>query len=294
MNCPPELSIVTVNYHGLKDTCELIESLKKNIHAFTYEIIIVDNASPNNEASSIRELHPDVKVIPSEKNLGFAGGNNLGMKQAQGKYIFLINNDTYMEENSLPFLIGRLNSSKKIGMVCPLIRYVEGSRPIQFFGYTSLKPITLRNKSLHYGDSINDVNLKAHITPYAHGAAMLFRKDILEKVGYMPEIYFLYYEELDWSVQIRRAGYEIWVEPQCTIFHKESRSTGKESPLRCFYMTRNRLLFAKRNRKNIIKLLAYTYQIIIVAPGNCIRYIIKKRMDLIKATFQGIIAFFQL
>ena len=294
MNCPPELSIVTVNYHGLKDTCQLIESLKKNIHALTYEIIIVDNASPNNEALSILELYPDVKVISSEKNLGFAGGNNLGMKQARGKYILLINNDTYIEEDSLVFLIDRLNSSEKTGMVCPLIRYADGNHPIQFFGYTALTHITLRNKCLHHGDDIKDIDLKAHITPYAHGAAMLFRKDLIKKVGYMPEVYFLYYEELDWSVQIRRAGYEIWVEPQCTIFHKESRSTGKESPLRCFYMTRNRLLFAKRNRKNIIKLLAYIYQIIIVAPGSCFRYGTKKRMDLVKATLQGIVAFFQL
>jgi len=294
MNYPPELSIVTINYHGLKDTCGLIESLKKNIHALTYEIIIVDNASPNNEALFILKLYPDVKVIPSKKNLGFAGGNNLGMKQAQGKYILLINNDTYVEEDSFSFLIDRLNSNEKIGMVCPLIRYAEGNRPIQFFGYTPLTPITLRNKGLYHGSDIKDIDLKAHITPYAHGAAMLFRKDLLEKVGYMPEIYFLYYEELDWSVQITRGGYEIWVEPQCTIFHKESRSTGKESPLRCFYMTRNRLLFAKRNRKSILRLLAYIYQIIIVAPGNCIRYITKKRIDLISATLQGITAFFQL
>ena len=294
MNSSPELSIVTVNYNGLKDTCELIESLKRNIQSLTYEIIIVDNASSVDEALSIHTLYPDIITIRSEKNLGFAGGNNLGMKQAQGDYIFLINNDTYIEEDCIPALINRLKSNDKIGMVCPLLRYTEKDRPIQFYGYTPLTPITLRNKGLNIGEIMEKMRLKAHATPYAHGAAMLFGKDLLKKVGYMPEIYFLYYEELDWSVQITKAGYEIWVEPACTVFHKESQSTGKESPLRCFYMTRNRLLFAKRNRKGIIRLLACIYQIFLVAVRNCLRYGMKKRMDLVKATLKGIVAFFKL
>lgn len=294
MNKLPELSIVTVNYNGLKDTCQLIDCLKEFIQTLTYEIIIVDNASSQDEALTIHTRYPEVKTIRSSHNLGFAGGNNLGMKQAQGDYILLINNDTFIEEDCFHFLIERIQSNPSIAMVCPLLRYTSGNRPIQFNGYTPLSSITLRNKGLNCGDNIEKVHLIPHSTPYAHGAAMLFQKVLLEKVGYMPEIYFLYYEELDWSFQITRAGYEIWVDPRCTVFHKESQSTGKESPLRCFYLTRNRLLFARRNRKGLIRIEAILYQILLVAPKDCIRYAIQGRNNLLKATLRGVIAFFKL
>ena len=104
----------------------------------------------------------------------------------------------------------------------------------------------------------------------------------------MPECYFLYYEELDWSIMMTRAGYEIWYEPVSTIYHKESQSTGQNSPLRTYYITRNRLLLVKRNFTGIKKYLAYAYLQIIVATRDIIKYLIKGQMDLLKATTNGL------
>ena len=104
----------------------------------------------------------------------------------------------------------------------------------------------------------------------------------------MPECYFLYYEELDWSMMIRRAGYEIWYEPACTIYHKESRSTGQDSPLRTYYLTRNRLLFVKRNVIGGKKYISYSYLIIIVGLRDMLKHIFKGRTDLLNATYRGI------
>ncbi len=251
-----ETSIITINYNGLDDTCALIESIPFNDKM---EVIVVDNASTNDEVSTINQRFPYVKTIKSDKNLGFAGGNNLGIKAAKGKYLFIINNDTIFKDFNIQALIDRLQSSKTIGIVCPKIRFAWSNNPIQFAGYTPLSRITARNQAIGFGEEDLGQYEKAHPTPYAHGAAMLIKREAIKKVGLMPECYFLYYEELDWSMMFTRAGYDIWYDPACTIYHKESQSTGQNSPLRTYYITRNRLLLVKRNFSGINKYLAYAY-----------------------------------
>ena len=283
-----KLSIITVNYNGLKDTCALIESIPFNENM---EVIVVDNASIQDEASIIQKQFPQVKVIRSEKNLGFAGGNNLGIKKSKGKYLFLINNDTIFKEFNVDSLINRLESSPNIGIVCPKIRFTWGTKPIQYTGYTPLSKITVRNQAIGYGEEDKGQYDAPHPTPYAHGAAMLIKREAIKKVGLMPEDYFLYYEELDWSMMFTRAGYKIWYDPACTIYHKESQSTGQNSPLRTNYITRNRLLLVKRNWHGIYKYLAYCYLTCIVAPRDIIKYTLKGRLDLSKAVCQGLFTF---
>ena len=282
------LSIITVNYNGLKDTCELIDSIPFNDKM---EVIVVDNASINDEASALQKKYQDIKVIQSKKNLGFAGGNNLGIQVARGKYIFLVNNDTIFKDFNVQALIERLESSPKIGVVCPKIRFAWGNNPIQFTGYTPLSKITIRNRAIGFGEGDEGQYDTPHPTPYAHGAAMLIRREAIDVVGLMPECYFLYYEELDWSMMMTRAGYEIWYEPACTIYHKESQATGQNSPLRTYYITRNRLLLVKRNWKGFTKYLSYCYLIGIVATLDILKYTIEGRFDLTKAVCRGVLTF---
>ena len=206
------------------------------------EVIVVDNASREDEATVIEKRYPQVKVVRSPQNLGFAGGNNLGIQAAHGKYLFFTNNDTLLrhQTSDIRLLVSRLESDAKIGAVCPKIRFTWGNNPIQYAGYTPLSRITLRNRSIGFGEEDKGQYDMAHKTPYAHGAAMLVKREAIDKAGMMPECYFLYYEELDWSLMIRRAGFDIWYEPACTIYHKESQATGQQSPLRTYYITRNR------------------------------------------------------
>ena len=294
-----ELSIITVNYNGVKDTCELMDTLP--LDDTSLEVIVVDNASKNDEASLIAQRYPQVKVIRSEKNLGFAGGNNLGIKAAQGKYLFFINNDTLLfkeergerreESDMFRPLINRLESSPKIGAVCPKIRFTWADSPIQFAGYTPLSTITMRNQSIGFGEKEQGQYNTPHPTPYAHGAAMMVKREAIEKAGMMPENYFLYYEELDWSVMIRRASYEIWYEPAFTIFHKESQSTGQHSPLRTYYITRNRLMFVSRNVQPPIKYISYLYLMVLVGGRDIIKYALQGNGSLSKAVIKGIYHF---
>ncbi len=293
MNNSPELSIITVNFNGLKDTSELIESLQRLI-SLSYEIIVVDNASKENEALALQSKYPTIITIRSEQNLGFSGGNNLGICQAKGKYIFLLNNDTFIEEDTFQFLIEKIENNPKIGAVSPKIKFAFPPRNIQFAGYLPLSSITLRNELIGFGEEDKEQYENSTRTPYCHGAAMMVKKEVIEKVGYMPEIYFLYYEELDWCTQMEKAGYELWYEPLCTVYHKESQSTGQQSYLRTFYLTRNRLLYAWRNRSGVIRWMAILYQLIVVAPKNSLTFLLNGRTDLAKAIFKGIYAFFKL
>ena len=280
-----ELSIVTINYNGLKDTCALIESIPFNDKM---EVIVVDNASENQEAEQISSRFPYVKVIKSDKNLGFAGGNNLGIRASKGKYLFLINNDTYFEEFNVLALIDRLNSDPTIGIVCPKIKFAWPPQPIQYAGYTPLSRITIRNQAIGFGEEDHGQYETAHPTPYAHGAAMLIKREAIDKVGLMPECYFLYYEELDWSMMFTRAGYQIWYEPKCTIFHKESQATGQNSPLRTYFITRNRLRLVKRNYQGLTRWLSFSYLIGVVGVRDILHHLLTGRFPHLKATLSGI------
>lgn len=290
MNNAPQISFITICYNGLKDTCELIESLQTHVRSVSYEIFVVDNASRENEAAIIKERYPDVITIRSDENLGFSGGNNLGIKAATGKYIFLINNDTYINSDGFGYLIDRMESNPKIGAVSPKICFAQPPYNVQFAGFTALSPITMRNETIGYNCPDDGTYDTPYRIPYLHGAAMMIKREVIWKVGLMPEEYFLYYEEIDWSTQMTRAGYELWYKPCFIVYHKESQSTGSLSTLRTYYLTRNRLLYARRNLKGKERLLSILYQSTLAATKNSLMYLLKGRPDLCAAVWKGVLA----
>ena len=285
------ISVITVNYNGMNDTCALLD-------CFTFteedmEVIVVDNGSKHGAAAVIARKHPQAKVIEAGENLGFAGGNNLGIRNAHGRLLYLVNNDTEINVADIYKLADKLESSEKTGMVCPKIKFFFDNHKIQFAGFTPLSHVTFRNKGIGYGETDHGQYDKPCKTPYAHGAAMMVKKEAINKVGMMPECYFLYYEELDWSMMMRRGGYEIWYEPSATVLHKESQTTGAESPLKTYYITRNRLLFVKRNATEY-RLLSYMYMIFIVGTRDILKFSLKGRTKMAKATLKGIVDFIKL
>ena len=213
------VSIITINYNGFEHTCEFIDSLSEN-ETYPYELIVVDNASEINEAKKLQDIYPDIQVIRSDRNLGFAGGNNLGYRYASGFYILYMNNDMIVKTPFLKPLIDRLDDSC-VGVVSPKIRYSYALDIIQYAGYTAMTSVTIRNQLIGTGEKDTGQYDQARETAFAHGACMLTTKTVIEKVGKMTEAYFLFYEELDWSLQIRQAGYSVWYEPASTVFNKE-------------------------------------------------------------------------
>lgn len=290
----PDISIITVNYNGLQDTCEMLESLQAHLHTCVYEVIVVDNASRENEAALIQKRFPSVQVIRSDKNLGFAGGNNLGIRMARGKYILLLNNDTFLEDDTIGFLCETLEQHPETAAVSPKIKFAASPRNIQYAGFTPLTTYTLRNRSIGYNQPDTEKYNIPEYTALLHGAAMMIRREVICEVGPMPEIYFLYYEETDWCSRMIRCGYQLRYDPRCTIYHKESSSTGADSPLKLYYLTRNRLLYAWRNRQGTTRILALLYQFCIAIPKNLIVNLLRCKIPQSEAVGKGCISFFKL
>ncbi len=287
MTADPLISIITINFNSLKVTCEFLESTKK----FTYrnfEIILVDNASKENPTQVIVTRFPEVKLLVNDTNLGFAGGNNAGMAIAKGDYFLIINNDTEVTEDLLENLLKPFKDNT-IGVVSPKIKYFFHPDIIQYAGFTKINPVTGRNKTI--GDKEKDIG--QHDTPYytwyAHGAAMFLKKEVVEKVGMFAEVFFLYYEELDWSARIQQAGYRIYYQPKAVIYHKESMSTGKNSTLKTYYLTRNRILFLRRNVNGFSKFIWPFFFILVSVPKQLIRFFIKGEIDHLKAFWKALI-----
>ena len=278
----PLVSIITVNYNQPEVTCELLESLT-HITYPSIEIIVVDNASPTKNPDVILEKYPYITLIKSDQNLGFAGGNNLGIRLAKGKHILLINNDTEVEPGFLEPLITKLEDHPEIGVVSPKIRYFFHPDTIQYAGFTPINPITIRNSGIGFNETDRGQYDTDAQTNYAFGAAMVIPMKVMKEVGLMADIFFLYYEEMDWMQRIKDAGYKIFYVHNSLVFHKDSITTGTMSPLKIFYLNRNRVLYMRRNvhgRKAIVSVL---YQLIIAIPKNLAVFLLKGQFNLFSA-----------
>ena len=271
----PLVSIVSISYDHPDITCALLESLR-HITYPNIEVIIVDNASPNDDPTIISQLYPEIIFIQSKENLGFAGGNNLGIRRAKGKYILLLNNDTEVDAGFLEPLVDKLETNNKIGAVSPKIKFFFQPDTIQFSGQAPMNPYTMRSYGYGWGSKDDGQFDQDTPTSFVHGAAMMIPMDVIKNVGMMAEIYFLYYEELDWGARIRKAGYELWYVHNSTVRHKESMSTGKLSPFKTYYMNRSRILYLRRNVKGFQFLVAILYQVFVSIPKNGLSFLVKK------------------
>lgn len=278
----PLVSIITINYNESQVTKDMLKSLE-NLAYSNVEIIVVDNASPNDDPDSILEQFPHIKLIKSKENLGFAGGNNLGVKEAKGEYLFFINNDTIVPKDCIAPLVETLQEDEQIGMVSPKIKFHWDSTLIQYAGYTPMSHWTIRNNSIGYHQKDDGRYDQPRETASIHGAAMMVPKKVVEKVGMMTEVYFLYYEEHDWAEMVKRAGYKIYYQPASYILHKESLSTGKFSPLKTYYIARNRIVFARRNFKPLPLLISLLFQVFVSVPKNTLFFLVKREFQHLKA-----------
>ncbi len=254
----PLVSIITVNYRQTDVTCELLSSLDK-ISYKNIEIWVVDNHSDGMLKKKVNAYYPAVNVIESKKNLGFAGGNNLAITQAQGKYLMFLNNDTEVRPDFLEPLIEVMETNAQVGVCASKLHYFHHPHIIQYAGSSDLHPLKIQSFAVGYGekdlgqyDTIKPTNL-------AHGAAMMVRTSVLKEVGLMPEEFFLYYEEIDWCLKIKKYGYQIYFVPQSLVLHKESISVGKQSAIQVYYKTRNRILLARKWRKGLGKWMSLIY-----------------------------------
>ncbi|MFH1297953.1 MAG: glycosyltransferase family 2 protein [Bacteroidota bacterium] len=273
----PLVSIVAVNFDHPKVTCDFIESL----HKITYpniEVIIVDNKSPNDDPAIIKECFPNVILYESHVNWGFAGGNNQGIMRARGDYVLLLNNDTIVDQDFLEPLVEKLETNPQIGAVSPKIRFYYDPEIIQYAGFHPISKYTVRNSLVGFREKDKGQYDEDRETAYAHGAAMMVPMRVIKEIGLMSYIFFLYYEEADWSYRIKKAGYQIWYVGNSLVYHKESVSTGKLSTLKTYYLNRNRLVFMRRNIWGKDFYLGILYQLFIAIPKNMFVNLLKFKL----------------
>ena len=280
------VSIITINYNGYEETREFLESIRCHLKEenYQYEVIVVDNASSGNDAELIEAKFPWVRLIKSDENLGFSGGNNLGIKYAKGNYFFFLNNDVVIDSDIISNLLP-LFADTSVGVISPKVVDYEAKRILhngaQFPGKFMIR--------IHF---FNDLKREEEVfpIPFAIGSAVLVKKQVVTMAGGWPDMYFLYEEELDWSLTIRKKGFIILYAPSA-VFHKGGMSTGKNSPLRAYYSTRNRLLLYKRHLSGIYRMGAILFTLCIAIPQQCIKHIQNKEQALCKAKIIGIIDF---
>jgi len=282
-------SIISVNFNQPQVTIDFLKSVKLNTDTAAVELILVDNGSREDHHADFIKEYPELIYIRSEQNLGFAGGNNLGIKVATGDYLLLLNNDTEITENLIAELSGELDRNPAIGMVSPLLLFYDAPDVIQYAGFTKMDYLTCRNSGIGSMEiNKGQYDADSRETAYCHGAAMMCRKADLTTIGLMDDLFFLYYEELDWCEKFRRAGKKIWFTGRTKVYHKESMSVGKDSAIKTYFMTRNRMLFIRRNTGMFNTLLFSLYYIGIACPKQIFLHLKKGRKDLINWVFRGI------
>lgn len=284
MKNAPLVSIITVNYNQPHYTSQLLASLQQ-ISYPNWEVIVVDNGcSPEGKIEFPSDLS-QLKYVCSEENLGFAGGNNLGIKKSQGQYILLLNNDTEVEPGFLEPMLELMEKDASIGIVSPMLIYQESGK-IQYAGARAVNPVTGRGKKLGHLCEPKDYN-KCYTTELAHGAAMLFRRELLTKVGYLFEGFFLYYEEHDWTERVKKAGYQVYFQGLSQVYHKESASVGKVSTLKTYFMNRSRILYLLRNTSGFARMSSLSVYFFIAFPKKIIQHLLKAEFTHLRALFSA-------
>lgn len=258
--------IIVLNWNGKDDTLDCLQSLRSTNYD-NYKVVLVDNGSEDDSVKAVREKFSEVEVVETGKNLGFAGGNNVGIEyaiKAGADYVFLINNDTTVHPDYLKELVDVAESDVKIGAVGSKIMYYGEPERIWFVGG---KINWLKNKGEHIGldeidkgqfDEIREVD-------YLTGCALLVKREVVEKVGVLEDDYFLYYEDADYSLRIQNAGYKTVYAPKSKIYHKVSRSTKPGSSSYVYYHVRNGLVNARRNGSLPIKIAIYIFALLLAA-----------------------------
>lgn len=283
-------SIITVNYNQPAVTVDFLKSVQAYTNPNEVEVIVVDNGCTEDHSQIFKSTYPELKYLKSQKNLGFAGGNNLAIKVAKGEFLLFLNNDTEITANLIDTLITELEGNLDIGLISPLICYFDDPQIIQYAGFTPMNYLTCRNEGIGFKTrNLGQYDTESRETGYCHGAAMMCRRSDLERVGLMDELFFLYYEELDWCEKFKKAGKIIWFTGKTTIYHKESMSVGKESQIKTYFMTRNRMLFIRRNTDMLTTILFSLYYLCFVTTSKIVTYLFRGKVDLAKQVFSGVL-----
>ena len=293
----PSVAIILINWNSLAVTHNCIASLK-GIQYSNYSIIVVDNASADGSGKALKELFPEIVLLESEKNLGFAGGNNLGFDYAlknEFSYTLMLNNDTIVEPDFLTHLINHIDTHPEIGAIQPRIHY-DHNRQLLWNGGSYYSKIwgIFYSKSFNKLPPPNCLTLKE--VDWITGCAFLIRSDVLKKAGLLSEQMFMYYEDVDLSLRIKALGYSLAYHGKSLIYHiagysSKSKTEGNEgflNPLVHYYNVRNKIWVLKKYTPWYCILTTVLYNFIYLC-GVMGYFLVRRRFTKLRTVFNALI-----
>ena len=259
----PKVSIIILNWNGLEDTIECVESLKKITYP-NYEVIVVDNASKGNDAQVLKEQFGDyIHLIRNNKNYGYTGGNNIGIRYALDNscpdYLLILNNDVVVAPDFLTEMVKVAGGDDQAGIVGPKTYFYDA--PNRFW-------LVWANVNMHKGRGLlvgfgetdeGQYDEVKQVDGYLAGSCLLIKQQLIQKCGLFDEAYFCYWDETDYCFRVREAGYKIIYAPCAKIWHKKSvslkpwyktlhrRDQANMPPYHMYFMTRNNFKFMKKH-----------------------------------------------
>lgn len=245
----PSIAIVVLNWNNARDTMSCLDSLVQLDHPDPW-IIVVDNGSDDDSADQIRAAYPGVTLLDTGANLGYAGGNNVGVKYALAAgadYVCILNNDVVVEPGFLAPLLSALDADDRAGVATPMIVEMQDVHKVWSLG-AAVDWTGGSVQRLYTGQLVTELVPRAPFeVSIAPGSAMLVKRRVFEQTGLLDDKYFLYFEEADWCIAVHKAGFRILAVPQARVMHHVSATLGQASPVTDYYMTRNHIHFIKRH-----------------------------------------------
>jgi len=269
------VSIILVNYGDPKDTLACLDSLK-TVSYRKLEVVVVDNGAETYREDLFRSHYPTCLFIHRVENGGFAAGVNSGIAASSGEYVMLLNNDTLVTPGFIEPLVNAMNENKNVGIVSPQIRYYSNKNLIQYAGASNIHPILARGKKIGFRMPVSEKYNKDGFTDLCNGACMLIHRHVLEDVGQFSERYFMYYEEHDFTHKAKSLGWQCYYTGSSVIFHKASATIGENSPLKTYYIFRNRLLYQRIFQSGISLLVSSLFLLLVVFPKSIIQKLLTK------------------
>ena len=244
----PRVTIVLINWNALDDTVECLESLQK-LDYRDLSIIVIDHGSPDDQASTIQRQFPDIKVHAAGRNLGYTGGNNLGIELALAggpDYILCLNNDTVVAPDLLLALVDAMEANPKAGVATPAI--YQAHQPTRLAGLGC----NFRFDRLLCGEPLSASPTtpleQPFEVPYAEGCAMFLRRAMVEQIRGFDDQFFAYFEDADLCLRAKTKGWTSLAVPSARVWHKVAgKSSGENSPTACFYSARNSWLLVRKH-----------------------------------------------
>ena len=288
-----KVAIVVLNWNNAPDTIACLESVSK-LRYPNYSVLVVDNGSTDDSVAQIRGQFPKIEVLEAGVNLGYAEGNNIGIRHALrtgAKYLFVLNNDVRVAPDALDHLVSAAEGFPDAAFLGPKIYHLDNPGQIQSAGAELDYLWRSRQRGLDTPDT-GQFDLLEEVD-YVIGAAVLVRADLLEQVGLLDPDFFLYREDVDWCLRARRLGYRVLYVPEAKVWHRSHHVRENELPRITYYMTRNSLMLLAKHRGGVLRFTAVVLRHLLTAATWTVKPKWRHKRVERDALLKGLVDFFR-